>query len=107
MEDNRRVLKNTLMPSDAVPAPSSKTCTSQPDSKYPRNNPSSTGGELGHSLGAFRHGVLGKLTRENKTNSSLDFPRRHSGFLVVACQVGGFSGDLIEDILHVAIIRGA
>ena len=33
-------------------------------------------GELGDSLGAFRDSVLGKLTRKEKADSSLDLTRR-------------------------------
>ena len=32
-----------------------------------------SGGELGHGLGAFRHGMLGQLPGEGQTNCRLDF----------------------------------
>ena len=32
---------------------------------------------LGDSLGALRHGVLGQLSRQKETDSSLDLPRSY------------------------------
>jgi len=54
--------------------------------------------KLSHSLGAFRHSVLGKLARQDETDCSLNFPRCDSGFLVVAGQRSGLNCDLLEDV---------
>ena len=56
------------------------------------------GGELGHSLGALRHGMLGQLSGQDQPDSGLDLPRGHSGLLVVAGQLCGLSGDLLKDV---------
>ena len=56
------------------------------------------GGELGHSLGALGHGVLGQLARQDEAHSGLDLARGHCGLLVVAGQLGGLSGNLLEDV---------
>jgi hypothetical protein len=58
------------------------------------------GGELGHSLGAFRHGVLGKLTREQQTHGGLDFAAGDGVALVVASQAAGLHGDALKDVVH-------
>jgi len=57
------------------------------------------GAELGDSLGSFGNGVLGKLTRKHKTDSSLDFSGRKGGLLVVSGELSGFGGDTFEDIV--------
>ncbi len=56
------------------------------------------GGELGHSLGALRHGVLGQLAGQDEAHSGLDLARGHCGLLVVAGQLGGLSGNLLKDV---------
>ncbi len=56
------------------------------------------GGELGHSLGALRHGVLGQLAGQDEAHSSLNLARGHSRLLVVARQLGGLSGNLLKDV---------
>jgi len=58
-----------------------------------------SGGEFGHRLGAFRHGVLGQFTRQDQSNGRLDFSGRHGRLLVVSGQLGGFSRDLFEDVV--------
>ena len=63
-------------------------------------------GVLGDSLGALRHGVLGQLTRQQQTNSSLDLATGDGGTLVVVGQTGGFSGDSLEDIVDKAVHDG-
>ena len=55
-------------------------------------------GELGDSLGALRHSVLGQLSGKDEPHSCLDLARGHSGLLVVAGQLSGLSGDLLEDV---------
>ena len=57
------------------------------------------GGELGHSLGALRHRVLGQLAWQDEPDCCLDLARSHSGLLVVAGQCGGLSGNLLENIV--------
>jgi hypothetical protein len=64
------------------------------------------GSVLGDSLGTFRDGVLGKFTREDKTNSGLDLARRDGGTLVVGSQLGGFSGDTLKDIVNEGVQDG-
>ena len=54
--------------------------------------------ELGHSLGALRHSVLGQLSGENEPHSCLNLARGHCGLLVVASQLCGLCGDLLEDV---------
>ena len=44
--------------------------------------------------------MLGQLSGEDEAHSSLDLARSHGGLLVVAGQVLGLSGDLVEDILQ-------
>ena len=56
-------------------------------------------GVLGDSLGAFRHGVLGKLTREEKPDSSLDFTGGDGGPLVVVSKTASFGSDALEEIV--------
>ena len=61
-------------------------------------------GVLGDSLGSFRDSVLGQLSWEQKTDSSLDFPRGDGVFSVVLGKSLGLIGigvDLLEDILDV------
>jgi hypothetical protein len=55
--------------------------------------------ELGDSLGALRHGVLGKLTGKEKTDGSLDLAGRESALLVVAGKTAGLKGESLEDVV--------
>jgi hypothetical protein len=59
----------------------------------------SGGGELGHGLGALRHGVLGELTREHQAHSGLDLSGGEGGLLVVTSKTRGLGGDSLEDII--------
>ena len=43
--------------------------------------------------------MLCQFTRQHKTDSSLDFPGRQSGLLVVCCQLSSFRGDTFEDVV--------
>lgn len=61
--------------------------------------PCLTSGELGDSLGSFRHSVLGQLSWEDEADSGLDLAGSHGWLLVVASKVGSFGGDLVKDIL--------
>ncbi len=63
-------------------------------------------GELSHSLGALRHGVLGQLAGQDETHSSLNFARGHSGLPVVACQLGSLGGNLLKDIRNEGVKNG-
>ena len=56
-------------------------------------------GVLGDSLGALRDGVLGELTREEESDSSLDLARGDGGPLVVVSQSAGLSSDPLEQIV--------
>jgi hypothetical protein len=63
-------------------------------------------GVLGDGLGTFRDGVLGEFTREDKTNSGLDFTRRDGGTLVVGSQLGGFRSNTFKDIIDEGVQDG-
>ena len=58
-----------------------------------------TGCELSDSLGALRHSMLGKLSRQDEPDSSLDLTGCDCWLLVIASQLGGFGGDFVEDIV--------
>jgi len=58
------------------------------------------GGVLGDSLGALRHGVLGKLTRQQKPHGSLDLPTGDGGALVVMGKARSLSGNALKDVVH-------
>ena len=60
-------------------------------------------GVLGDGLGALTDSVLGKLTRQQETNSSLDLATGDGGTLVVVGQSGSFSGDSLKDIVDKAV----
>jgi hypothetical protein len=62
--------------------------------------------ELGHSLGAFRDGMLGKLARKDKTDRSLNLARSNCGLLVVACQAGCLSRNLLEQVVDERVHDG-
>ena len=64
------------------------------------------GGVLGDSLGTLRHGVLGKLTGEEETDSSLDFPGGDCRPLVVVGQTRSLSGDPLENVVHETVHDG-
>ena len=57
-------------------------------------------GVLGDSLGTLRDGVLGKLTREEEPDSSLDFTRGDGGPLVVVSQTGSLSSDSLKEVVY-------
>ena len=56
-------------------------------------------GVLGDSLGSLRDGVLGELTREEESDSSLDLARGDGGPLVVVGESAGLSSDPLEQIV--------
>ena len=63
-------------------------------------------GVLGHSLGSLGHGVLGQFTREQQTNSSLDFPGGDGGPAVVVGKTGGLGSNALEDVVHEGVHDG-
>ena len=56
--------------------------------------------ELGDRASSLGNGMLGQLTGENQTNSSLDLTRRNGALLVVAGELRGLGGDALENVLH-------
>ena len=56
--------------------------------------------ELGHGLGAFADGVLGKLTWKDKADRGLDIAGRKRGALGDLTELASFTGDLLEGIGH-------
>ena len=61
------------------------------------------GGVLGHSLGALRHGVLGQLSGEEETDSSLDLSAGDGGTTVVVGKTAGLSCDALKDVVDKAV----
>ena len=61
---------------------------------------------LGHSLGAFRHGMFGQLSRKKETDRSLDFPGGNGGPLVVVSKTGRFSSNSFENVVDERIHDG-
>ena len=53
---------------------------------------------LGDGLGALGDGVLGELSGEEEADSGLDLSGREGVLLVVADELGGLEGDLLEDV---------
>ena len=53
---------------------------------------------LGDGLGALGDGVLGKLTGKDEADGGLDLPGGDGGLLVVGSQLGGLSGNTLEDV---------
>ena len=54
---------------------------------------------VGHCLGTLRNCVLGKLTREEETDCSLNLPGADSRPLVVVSKSAGFSCNAIKDVV--------
>ena len=65
-----------------------------------------SGSELGDGLRALRHGVLGQLPRQDEAHRRLDLTRGHRGLLVVASQLGGLGGNLLEDVVDERVQDG-
>ena len=55
-------------------------------------------GELGHGLGALRHGVLRELTRQDQADRRLDVAAADGATLVDAAELGGLEGNLLERV---------
>ena len=57
-------------------------------------------GVLGDGLRSLRDGMLGQLSREEETDSSLDFPGGDGGPLVVVGQTASLGSNPLEQIVH-------
>ncbi|WVZ92601.1 LOW QUALITY PROTEIN: hypothetical protein U9M48_038650, partial [Paspalum notatum var. saurae] len=64
------------------------------------------GGELGDGLGALGDGVLGELPGEDEADGGLDLAGRDGGLLVVARELGGLGGQLLEDVVDEGVHDG-
>jgi len=58
---------------------------------------------LGHCLGSLADGVLSEFTREQQTNSGLDFPAGDGRSLVVVGKARSFGSDSFEDVVDEAV----
>ena len=56
-------------------------------------------GVLGDGLGSLRDSVLGQLSGQEETDSSLDLPGGNGGPLVVVGKTAGLSSDTLKDII--------
>ena len=63
-------------------------------------------GVLGDSLGSLRDGVFGQLSREEETDSSLDFPGGDGGPLVVVGKTASLCGNTLEQIVDKGVHDG-
>ena len=65
-----------------------------------QENPNLLGaGVLGDSLGSLRDGVLGQLSGQEETDSSLDFSGGDGGPLVVVGKTAGLSSNALKDVI--------
>jgi hypothetical protein len=64
------------------------------------------GSVLGDGLGAFGDGVLGQLSGEKEANSGLDLSGGQGVLLVVANELAGLSGDLVEQVVDEGVHHG-
>ena len=63
-------------------------------------------GVFGDSLGSFGDGVLGQFSWEQKTDSSLDFPRGDGVFSVVLGKTLGLVGNTLENVIDKRVHDG-
>ena len=63
-------------------------------------------GVLGDGLGSLRDGVLGKLSGKEESDGSLDLSGGEGVLLVVSDELGGLSGDFLEDIVDEGVHDG-
>lgn len=61
---------------------------------------------LGHSLGSFRDGVLGEFSGKDKADGGLDLAGGDGGAFVVAGELGGFTGNPLEDVVDERVHDG-
>ena len=66
----------------------------------------SVGRVLGDGLGALGDGVLGELTGEEEADGGLDLAGGEGRLLVVADELGGLTGDLLEDVVDEGVQDG-
>ena len=64
------------------------------------------GGVLGDGLGSLGDGVLGKLSWEEESDSSLDLSGGESVLSVVSDESGGLLSDLLEDVVDEGVHDG-
>jgi len=50
------------------------------------------------NLGSLRNGMLGKLTRKDEADRSLNLTRGDSGLLVVSGKLGGLGRNTLKDV---------
>ena len=62
--------------------------------------------ELGHGLGAFRHGMLGQLTGKNQADGGLHGPAAQGLGLVHPAKLSGLVGNLVKGIRHKVVHNG-
>ena len=63
-------------------------------------------GVLGDSLGALTDSMLGQLTREEETDSSLDLSAGDGGPPVVVGKAGSLSSNTLKDVIHKGVHDG-
>ncbi len=63
-------------------------------------------GVLGDSLGSLRNGMLGQLTGQEQTDSSLDFSACDGGPPVVVGQTGCLGSNALKDVVDKAVHDG-
>ena len=64
------------------------------------------GGELGHGLGALRHGVLGELSGQEQADRGLDLSGGESGLLAVARQTRRLKSKALEYVVDEGVKDG-
>ena len=58
---------------------------------------------FGHSLGSLRDGVLGQLSWQDETDSSLHLSAGDGGSFIVVSQTGSLGSDPLKDIINEAV----
>ena len=99
VSDEREVLKNTNFFGNLQ-------VFNHRASSFFENSLSRGRSELGHSLGALGHSMLGEFTGKHKTNSGLDLSGRKSRLLVVTSKTGSLGGDAVEDVVDEGVHDG-
>ena len=70
------------------------------------NEVSKSSNELEINSRSLRDGVLGKLSGKDETDGGLDLTRRDGGAVVVRSELGGLSGDALEDVVDERVEDG-